>query len=120
LSLLVAIVIYFNILTIASLATFWIPEIAWGAQFLVGVIVAEFLSGAAFPIDIFPNIIYQILRFTPFPYLIFIPIKIYLGNFNYVFTFQSLFIGFIWSLILIKFSSVAWKRGLKIYEGVGR
>jgi ABC-2 type transport system permease protein len=119
-ALAIAIFIYFSILMMTSFVPFWIPEIAWGAQFLVTVVATEFLSGATFPIDIFPNIIYQILRLTPFPYLIFMPIKIYLGNFNYSMVGQSLLIGFIWCLILGRIAIVVWKKGLKVYEAAGR
>lgn len=120
LSLLIAIFIYFNILIMTSFIPFWIPEVAWGAQFLVTVVATEFLSGATFPIDVFPNIIYQILRLTPFPYLIFMPIKIYLGNFSYAVVFQNLLVGLVWCVVLWKTSSIVWKRGLKVYQGTGR
>ncbi len=120
LSVIISMFIYFNILMITSFVPFWVPELAWGAQFLVLAVVVEFLSGASFPIDIFPHFIYQILMVTPFPYLIFAPIKIYLGNFSYQIIFQSLTIGLIWSLILWKISHMVWEKGLKVYEGVGR
>lgn len=118
-SLIISMFIFFNILMIASFVPFWVPEIAWGGQFFVTTAI-EFLSGATFPIDVFPNTIYQILRLTPFPYLIFVPIKIYLGSFSYPMVFQSLVIGLIWSFILWKISSEVWKRGLRVYEGTGR
>lgn len=120
LAILISISIYFFILMITSFAPFWVPEIAWGAQFLVTVVITEFLSGSAFPIDIFPKIIYQILMLTPFPYLIFVPIKIYLGIFDYTLVLQSLAIGLVWCGVLWKISNSVWKRGLKVYEGVGR
>jgi ABC-2 type transport system permease protein len=119
-SLLISIAIYFFILMITNFAPFWVPEIAWGAQFLVLVVITEFLSGSAFPIDIFPKAVYQILMVTPFPYLIFVPIKIYLGNFDYSLVMQSLMVGLIWCGILWKLATVVWKKGLKVYEGVGR
>lgn len=119
-SILLAIFIFFNILMITSFVPFWAPEVAWGAQFLVTVVATEFLSGATFPIDVFPNLVYQILRLTPFPYLIFVPIKIYLGSLNYFLVAQSLVIGSVWCLILWKVSSVVWQRGLKVYESAGR
>lgn len=119
-SLLIAIFIYFSILMMTSFAPFWVPEIAWGAQFLVTVVATEFLSGATFPIDVFPNYIYQVLRLLPFPYMVFMPIKIYLGNFSYQAVLQSLLIGTAWCLILGKLTMVVWKKGLKIYEGGGR
>jgi len=119
-SLILSIFIYFSILMMTSFIPFWVPELAWGAQFLVTGVVVEFLSGASFPVDIFPKAIYQILMLTPFPYLIFVPIKTYLGIFSYQVVFQSLLIGFVWSVVLFKLSQIVWKKGLKVYEGVGR
>ena len=119
-SLLIAMFLFFSLLMLTNFIPFWVPELSWGAQFLVVVIVAEFLSGAFFPLDVFPASVYQILRFTPFPYLVFIPIKIYLGNFSLSLVFQSLAIGIIWSLILWKIVNYVWGKGLLVYEGVGR
>ena len=83
-------------------------------------IVAEFLSGSYYPLDVFPSIVFNILRFTPFPYLVFIPIKLYLGSFSTSLIIQSLVIGGVWSIILWKVTNHVWKRGLLVYEGVGR
>lgn len=119
LSLIIASFIFFNLTMLTSFVPFWAPETAWGAQFLVSVII-EFLSGAFFPIDIFPSGVYNVLTLMPFSYLIFVPIKIYLGSFSYSMMFQSLAIGIIWSLILWKTMNNIWKKGLLVYEGVGR
>jgi ABC-2 type transport system permease protein len=105
---------------LTSFISFWVPELAWGAQFLMIVVIIEFMSGSYFPLDVFPPIVFQILRFTPFPYLVFIPIKIYLGNFDSSLVVQSLIIGLAWSLILWKIVNYVWKKGLMAYEGVGR
>jgi len=120
LALIIAMFIYFTTIMMTSFVPFWVPEIVWGAQFLVIVIVVEFLSGAFLPLDIFPPTVYQILRFTPFPYLIFIPIKIYLGNFDYSMVIQSLIIGTAWCWVLWRIVNYIWKKGLLVYEGVGR
>lgn len=119
-SLLIAMFLYFNLLMLTNFIPFWVPELSWGAQFLVIVVIVEFLSGSFFPLDVFPPIVYQILRFTPFPYLIFIPIKIYLGSFDIGMITQSLAIGFVWCVILWKIMNRIWKKGLIVYEGVGR
>jgi ABC-2 type transport system permease protein len=119
-SLIIAVFIFFNLMLLTSMVPFWVPEIAWGAQFLVIVIVADFLSGSFFPLDVFPTTVYQILRFTPFPYLIFIPIKIYLGNFDKALVFESLAIGIVWCFLLWKLTQKVWQKGLYAYEGVGR
>lgn len=119
-SLLIAIFLYFIISMTTSFAPFWVPEVSWGAQFLVMIVISEFLSGASFPLDIFPGVVYKILMLTPFPYLIFAPIKIYLGSFGYSMMIQSIVVGLVWCLLLWKMSLSIWRKGLKIYEGVGR
>lgn len=119
-SLVIACLIFFSISMLTSFVPFWIPEIAWGAQFLVIVIFVEFLSGAFFPLDIFPLFLQNILKITPFPYLVFVPIKTYLGTETLQVTLISLLIGLIWSLILLGITKKVWQKGLKVYEAVGR
>ena len=119
-SIVIAMFIYFNLTMITSFVPFWVPELSWGAQFLMIAIVVEFMSGSYFPLDVFPNVVFQILRFTPFPYLVFIPIKIYLGNFDYQMIIQSLIIGVAWSVALWKITNYVWKKGLLVYDSVGR
>jgi ABC-2 type transport system permease protein len=119
-SLLIAALIFFCIAMLTSFIPFWIPEVSWGAQFLVIVVFVEFLSGAFFPLDVFPEAVFKILRFTPFPHLIFVPIKTYLGVESLSTTLGSLSIGLVWSLILWILMKRVWQKGLKIYEAVGR
>jgi ABC-2 type transport system permease protein len=119
-SIIVAIVIFFAISMIISFIPFWFPEIAWGSQFLFIVVVTEFLSGSFFPLDVLPIGIYKILKITPFPYLVFVPIKIYLGNLNFQEILVSLGIGIVWCFILLIIMKKIWLRGLKVYEAVGK
>lgn len=120
LSLVIASLIFFSITMLTSFVPFWIPEVGWGAQFLVIIIFVEFLSGAFFPLDVFPSVIQNILKLTPFPYLIFVPIKMYLGMEDLGSIISSLAIGLGWFLILIYFVKKVWQKGLKVYEAVGR
>lgn len=120
LSLLIATFIFFSIMMLASSAPFWVPEMGWGVQFLVTVIFVEFLSGAFFPLDVFPKPLFEFLKLTPFPYLVFIPIKTYLGDLSLMENLKNLVIGGFWALILWQIMNKVWKKGLKIYEAVGR
>lgn len=120
LSLIFAGFLFFNILMITNSVPFWAPETAWGAQFLVIVVIVEFLSGAFFPIDIFPKAVYEFLSLTPFPYLVFFPISIFLGNLNYLQSMQSLLISGLWCFVLWKLSNYVFKRGLMVYDPSGK
>ncbi len=119
-SVLLAIFLYFCILFIVNMVPFWAPYMGWGAQFLVTVVIVEFFSGALFPIDILPQGIQSVLYLTPFPYLIFIPIQIYLGKISFVFALKGILIALMWSLGLAYLMNFLWNKGLRAYEAVGR
>lgn len=100
--------------------TFKIPEMAWGGQFLFMVIITEFLSGAVFPLDIFPAIWQKIFYLTPFPYLIFFPLQIYLAKLTLVTATSGVLISILWSFILTILLKTLWAKGLKLYSSEGR
>lgn len=119
-SIVIAIMIYFYMLFIVSSVPFWAPELGWGSHFLVTIILIEFLSGALFPIDILPAGIGQVVMSLPFPYLIYFPVQVYLGNITGVLLVKGLLISSIWLVILGISMKYVWSKGLKVYEGVGR
>lgn len=120
LTLFIAVSIFFLVVMIASSVPFWIPEAGWGFQFLIINIFVDFLSGAFFPLDVFPTAIKNFLMLTPFPYIIFVPIKTYLGDLNAFQNLQNIVVGIIWVFILFIAFKKVWSKGLKAYEGVGR
>lgn len=119
-TLIIASIIFFLILMIINAVPFWIPDMGWGAQFLFMMIFVEFLSGAFFPIDVFPESLQNFLKLTPFPYIVFIPIKTYLGDITLLENFKNISIGLVWCFTLFLLMKKVWKAGLKAYEGVGR
>lgn len=118
-SVFLAIFIFFVLLFITSSVPFWMPEAAWGAQFLLMVVVVEFLSGALFPLDVLPTGFQNVLSYTPFPYLIFFPLQVYLGKIVGVQLLKGIIISFFWAIILWFLMSALWKKGLRVYEGHG-
>ena len=119
-SIAVAIMVYFTLLFIVSFVTFWMPEAGWGSHFLVTIVAVEFLSGALFPLDILPQAIQNILTYTPFPYLIFFPLQVYLGKITGVAIVKGVVISFFWLLLLMGITKSLWKKGLKVYQGHGQ
>lgn len=120
LSLMVAMFIFFLLLFIVSAVPFWMPEAAWGAQFLVIVVITEFLSGAMFPLDILPGVLQNTLNLLPFPYLIFFPLQIYLGKLGFLQITKGIFISGVWIFILWYVMKRVWQKGLSVYESYGR
>lgn len=118
-SIAIAVMLYFFILFIVSSVPFWSPELGWGSQFLVVIILIEFLSGALFPIDILPINIQSFVMSLPFPYLIYFPVQVYLGKISGMQLIQGLIISFLWMIGLGFFMKYIWQKGLKVYESIG-
>lgn len=118
-SLILAVIIYFLLLFLAELFPLWYPEQAWGASFLVMIFV-DFLAGGVFPLDILPPLFQKVLYLTPFPYMIFIPIQIYLGKIGVAASIEGILISVVWIFILWYALKTIWSFGLRVYRAEGR
>ena len=115
-----AIFLFFVLLFIVSFVPFWAPELGWGVQFLIIVVATEFLSGGLFPLDILPSGIQGFLNLTPFPYLIFFPLQVFLGKVTGLALIKGILISISWSLILFYLMKRLWYKGLLVYRAEGR
>lgn len=111
-----AILIYFYINVIFGSIAFWSRDI-WAPRFLLMVIM-EFAAGAMFPLDMLPDVWQKVLYLTPFPYLLFIPLKTYLGQSTLA--SSHLIMGLVWVLLLGIFAKLIWNKGIHSYEAEGR
>lgn len=108
---------FFITLLFGSLG-FWSPQ-TWGPRFLFFMIVS-FTAGKLYPLDILPRGLQIIVFFTPFPYLSFFQVQLFLQRLtpNQIYLYSA---GFIFWILALGFLSVAiWKKGLKTYEAVGQ
>jgi len=119
-SIVLAVLIYTLIIFLTNSVPFWVPEASWGIHFIVGVVIVESLSGVLFPLDILPAGIQNVIYLTPFPYLIFFPIQIYLGKISGLLILKGIIISFIWLIVLWLSLNIVWKKGLKAYQSYGR
>ncbi|MBI3366606.1 ABC-2 family transporter protein [Candidatus Roizmanbacteria bacterium] len=116
-SLAIGIIIAFFISLSLSFFAFWVNEI-WAPRYIYMLLVWS-LAGNFFPLDILPKSIYTILLITPFPYLIYLPSKIFLTGFS-----PSILIpmglSLIWCFILFFVTKKIWDLGIKNYSAYGR
>jgi len=100
-----------------ALLAFWVLEIST----LIFILYAfEFLaSGQLFPLDILPPLLLDWLSFTPFPYLLFFPVSIYLGRTTGPDILQGLAIQLFWVLAAACLARLVWARGVKRYGAYG-
>lgn len=119
-SLIFAVILFFCLLFITNMSAFWMPESGWAAQFLFIVIITDFFSGGIFPLDIFPLAFQKFLYSTPFPYLLFFPLQVYLGKLAGFEIIRGLITSFVWVLILFVMLKFVWTKGLRRYSAEGR
>lgn len=113
-----ALILYFYLSFLLSMVAFWVIEV-WAPRFLAMVIV-EFLSGGTFPIDILPAPVVLFLKATPFPYLIFFPLKIYLGQVPITQIFLGITVMLFWMVIVWWSVQIVWQKGLRVYSAEGQ
>lgn len=115
-SMLLAILIYFFLNLLFGCIAFWSRDI-WAPRFLLMVIM-EFATGAMFPLDMLADNLQRIVFFTPFPYLLYIPLKLYLGQ--YPSPALALATQLFWVVIFYFLTRYVWQKGLRVYEAEGR
>ncbi len=111
--------LYFILNYTLSLLSFWTPEDWWSPRF-VFLIILEFLAGGLFPIDILPAPVYQGLMLTPFPYLLFFPMQVYLGKVAPILIIKGLVVTTVWIGIIFYLRRWVWRWGLRNYSAWGR
>lgn len=110
--------LFFFINLIASCLAFWTGAI-WAPRWLIMLVLVEFMSGAYFPIDILPSWLSRIILATPFPYLIYFPLKVWLEQVPTAEIIPILGVMSFWLVVVYSFSRLVWKKGLRTYSAWG-
>ncbi len=122
------IVIFIVIMTIAALSFFYLFSICEFTAFWfdniwsLGVILrfmTSFLGGALIPLNFFPQWSQEVLKFTPFPYLIDFPMKALLGTLSPTQLIFNFCISIFWLFFFKFLSQRVWEKGKFVYSGVG-
>ena len=108
-------IFWFLIQLFVGFLSFWLEE-TWSLNAAIRFVIF-FLSGAIMPLELYPDFLVKILLWTPFPYLIYTPVKILMGE--EVAIGFSLFILCAWLCTFYLLVYWIWKRGLRQYTGVG-
>lgn len=116
--LILALFLYFFLSFSLSVIAFWTEEI-WATRWLFGVIFLEFFAGALFPIDVLPNWLQKIVYLTPFPYLVFFPLKIWLEQISGIMAIKAIVVCFLWLIFFSWLARFLWRKGIKNYGAYG-
>lgn len=115
---LLAMVMYFFFGFLVGLLGFWSNEI-WGPRFIIWIALG-FFAGSLFPLDILPKHIFNALAYLPFTYLLYFPLKIYLGQLSAQEILRGFMISGAWVIVLYFVSRLTWNKGLRIYGAEGK
>src|SRR5215469_10853425 len=116
-SVILAAMLQFLISYSVALLAFWMLEISTVVFIIYS--FEYFLSGHMFPLGFMPAHIREIMKLLPFPYELYFPISIFMGQVQGAALWRGLLIQFCWVLITALVANTMWKRGLKRYQAVG-
>ena len=107
---------FFMSYTMALLA-FWLLEVST----IIFILFAfEYIAGGhLFPLNILPHGIAMALNFTPFPYLLYFPVSVYLGQTSGAELWRGLAIQAGWVIFFYFVARWVWQRGIRTYTAVG-
>ncbi len=100
--------------TLALLA-FWTERASALEQFWY--LFYLFLSGMIAPLSLYPPGLAEILMWTPFPYLIYVPASLLIGM--PVNVLQAMGVTCVWLLLFWVLNRWLWRQGLRRYSGMG-
>lgn len=116
-SLLLAFFIQYTYVSIFSLFSFWTKE--YYGIYRARRTITDFTSGRLIPLEFFPGAVQKILNFLPFPYMLFYPVKIFLGQLGPQEMLKVLAKQAAWVVVLYTIYSLVWKKAQKHFMGVG-
>ena len=100
-----------------ALLAFWILEVATVIFILFAF---EYVAGGhMFPLDILPPALRGLFELTPFPYLLYFPVSVYLGRTTGPALVSGLCLQAIWIVLAYCLARFVWSRGIRRYGAYG-
>ncbi len=112
-----ATILFFLMLFCLEAFAFWVDHV-WALSVILN-FTTMLLSGKWIPMDLFPQWLGGMLLYTPFPYLLYFPVSVFLGTSTEAQLGQGFFVLGVWLLVVYVLSRVIYERGLRTYTGVG-
>lgn len=114
--MLIGMVFYYLIYFISALSSFWLTN--GRSAVYAFMLTGSFLNGSLIPLDLFPESLTWLVQYSPFKFLIFVPIQVFLGRIE---SWTPLLMqAGAWIIILITIIVLLWKLGVRKFEAVGR
>jgi len=111
-----SILFFFLEFMVASLA-FWTSES--GGPLFCFELFLQFAAGAFFPLDVLPEGVRRALEATPFPYMVYYPVRFLLQKESPDDVLRLLGLEALWVLVIGGAALWVWRRGLRVYSAEG-
>jgi ABC-2 type transport system permease protein len=108
---------YLNLSIFVELISLWAENI-WSLMVMTR-FLSLFFGGGFVPLTFFPSLLQKLLYFTPFPYLVTLPIRVTMGIASQDEILNGGVTLFVWSLVFRGAATLLWNRGRYYYTGVG-
>jgi len=117
LAVLGAMALHFHLTYCLGLVAFWTDK-SVALEELYG--TGYFVFGGGFmPVGLMPAAVIGVLSWTPFPYIIDLPVEALLGRLSGPALHAALLHQWTWILLLVGLSRLLWHRGLRRYDAAG-
>ena len=99
------------------LVAFWADNV-WSLNVMLR-FLSELLGGLMLPLSLFPQWAQDVLMWTPFPYLFYVPVMTLLGEVGAAEWAFGMLVTVVWTAVMAGVALAVWWRGRLSYTGVG-
>ena len=109
--------IFFSLHYCFGLLAFWTNQAAAFENLIYTLYIV--LGGGIAPLALFPELLQEIIGYTPFPYIISLPVEILLAGPDAPDPLAGLAAQLFWATLFIALAGLLWRHGLKKYAAFG-
>lgn len=114
---LISAMLFLQLAFIIELLALWVDNV-WTLMIMVRFFIT-FFGGGFIPLSFLPQWAQELLQWTPFPYLIYLPVRTILGLSTQNEILKGLSLTLLWMVLLSTVVKIIWSKGQKQYTGVG-
>lgn len=108
---------YFFLAAMIEMVAFWADNV-WSLMVMLRFLI-QMMGGALLPLELYPQWARDALMLTPFPHLLAVPVRFFMGHASLPDLWFSLGVLSGWTLVFWIGCRLVWRAGTKGYTGVG-
>jgi ABC-2 type transport system permease protein len=117
LAVLLSSLLFFFLEFMVSCLAFWTSES--GGPLFCFELFLQFAAGAFFPLDVLPLGLRRALEMTPFPYMVYFPVRVFLEKVSPAEAMRLLGMEALWLMAVYAAAMTVWTHGLRSYAAEG-